>query len=166
MPGTGKASLRALARCASKRVPWSARLWYAWRESWRRAQTAPVPADEFGEKEFYLDEFHSHTLCFAVTLARLRAAGRFESLGRVLRELIANETRVIVLLGVAEADAICRAELGRVRRRLQRLVLTEETARRFPAVRGRRSASESFVDLSRAPRRRGRSRRVARPCPG
>ena len=114
-----------------------------------RAQIVPVPAEEFGEKEFYLDEFHSHTLCFAVTLRDCERPGGFESLGRVVRELIANETRVIVLLGVPERGRDLHAELVRVRRRLQRLVLTEETARRFPAVRGRRSASESFVDLSR-----------------
>jgi amino-acid N-acetyltransferase len=114
-----------------------------------RAQTVPVSAEDFGEKEFYLDEFHSHTLCFTVPLRDCDRAGGFESLGRVLRELIANETRVIVLLGVPERGTDLSAELGRVRRRLQRLVLTEETARRFPAQRGRRSASESFVDLSR-----------------
>jgi amino-acid N-acetyltransferase len=114
-----------------------------------RTQTAPVPDLEFGEKEFYLDEFHAHTLCFAVTLRDCEQPGGFESLGRVLRDLIANETRVIVLIGVPERGRDLPAELGRVRRRLQRLVLSEETARRFPAVRGRRSASESFVDLSR-----------------
>ncbi len=114
-----------------------------------RTQSVPVPAEEFGEKEFYLDEFHAHTLCFAVTLRDCERPGGFESLGRVVRELIANETRVIVLLGVPERGRDLPAELGRVRRRLQRIVLTEETARRFPAVRGRRSASESFVDLSR-----------------
>src|SRR5262249_59316004 len=113
-----------------------------------RAQPVPVTED-FGEKEFYLDEFHSHTLCFAVALRDCEQPGGFESLGRVLRELIANQTRVIVLLGVPERGRDLPAELGRVRRRLQRLVLTEETARRFPAVRGRRSASESFADLSR-----------------
>jgi amino-acid N-acetyltransferase len=114
-----------------------------------RAQIAPVPAEEFGEKEFYLDEFHSHTLCFAVSLRDCERPGGFESLGRLLRELIANETRVIVLLGVPQDGRDFAAELARIRRRLQRLVLTEETARRFPAVRGRRSASESFADLSR-----------------
>ena len=114
-----------------------------------RAQTVPLPAEDFGEKEFYLDEFHSHTLCFAVTLRDCERPGGFESLGRVLRELVANETRVIVLLGVSERGRDVPAELGRVRRRLQRLVVSEETARRFPAVRGRRSAGDSFVDLSR-----------------
>src|SRR4029453_2681510 len=83
-----------------------------------RAQTAPVPADELGEKEFYLDEFHSHTLCFAVALRDCEQPGGFEAVGNVLRELIANETRVIVLLGVPEGERDVRSALGRVRRRL------------------------------------------------
>ena len=114
-----------------------------------RAQSAPVPPEEFGEKEFYLDEFHSHTLCVATTLRDCERNGGFESLGRVLRELIANETRVIVLLGVA-GNRDMATELRRVRRRLQRWVLGEDAARRFPLVRGRRSAAESFVDLDAA----------------
>jgi amino-acid N-acetyltransferase len=114
-----------------------------------RAQTISLPAEDFGEKEFYLDEFHSHTLCFAVALRDCERPRGFESFGHVLRELVANETRVIALLGVPARGRDLSGALGRVRRRLQRLVLTEETARRVPAVRGRRSASDSFVDLSR-----------------
>lgn len=114
-----------------------------------RAQPAPMPPEDFGEKEFYLDEFHSHTLCVATTLADCERAGGFEALGRVLRELIANETRVIVLLGVGARRDVA-TELRRVRRRLQRWVLGEDAARRFPLVRGRRSAAESFVDLDSA----------------
>ncbi|MEO8601602.1 MAG: GNAT family N-acetyltransferase [bacterium] len=112
-----------------------------------RAQSATVPAELFGEKEFYLDEFHSHTLCFAVALEDCERPGAIESLGSVLRELIANETRAIVLLGIPKG---CdrSTELRRIRRRLQRWVLAEDAARRFPLIRGRRSASESFVDLS------------------
>jgi amino-acid N-acetyltransferase len=114
-----------------------------------RTQTAPIPTTEFGEKDFYLDEFHARTLCFAVSLRDCERPDAFAVLGQVVRELIANETRVIVLLGVPEHACDPGAALGRVRRRLQPLVLTEETARRFPAVRGKRSASESFADLSR-----------------
>lgn len=109
-------------------------------------ETGRIPAGEFGEKEFYLDEFHAHTLCFAVGLYDCERPGGFVMLGRVLRELMANETRAIVLVGVPHGEA--RAALGLVRRRLQRLVLTKETARRFPAVRGRRSTGESFVDFT------------------
>ncbi|MFN8641928.1 MAG: hypothetical protein U0802_09820 [Candidatus Binatia bacterium] len=108
-----------------------------------------MPPEDFGEKEFYLDEFHSHTLCIAAALRDCERDGGFESLGRVLRELIANETRVIVLLGVGARRDVA-AELRRVRRRLQRWVLGEDAARRFPLVRGRRRAAESFVDLGAA----------------
>lgn len=112
-----------------------------------RVRTATLPAEEFGEKEFYLDEFHARTLCVAAPLSDCEQPGGFEALGAVLRDLIANETRVIALLGVP-AGRDPRAELGRVRRRLQPRVLAGDAARRFPLVRGRRSAGESFVDLT------------------
>jgi len=115
-----------------------------------RPQPAVEPPDDFGEKEFYLDEFHSHTLCIAASLRDCEADGGFETLGRVLRELIANETRVIVLLGLAPGRAAPRA-LQHVRRRLQGRVVAADAARRFPLVAGRRSAAESFVDLGGAP---------------
>ena len=70
----------------------------------------------------------------------------------MLRELIANETRVIVLLGVAgSAGATWPTELRRVRRRLQRCVLAEETARRFPA-RARPAQRRRVVRRSEPPR--------------
>lgn len=114
-----------------------------------RPQPAVDPSDDFAEKEFYLDEFHSHTLCVAASLRDCEADGGYEALGRVLRELIANETRVIVLLGVTPGREATRA-LPRVRRRLQGRVLAADAARRFPLVAGRRSAAESFVDLGDA----------------
>ena len=113
----------------------------------RAQSSATLPAETFCEKEFYLDEFHSHTLCFAVDLGDCERPGGFEALGGVLRELIANETRAIALLGVP-AGRDRPTELRRLRRRLQRWVLADDAARRFPLVRGRRSAGESFVDLS------------------
>lgn len=55
----------------------------------------------FTEKEFYLDEFRGRTLVFAVhhggPLDRLRV------LGEVTRDLLLNDTRVLVLLGGAAA---------------------------------------------------------------
>ncbi|MGD9763033.1 MAG: GNAT family N-acetyltransferase [Candidatus Binatia bacterium] len=111
--------------------------------------SAPVSAEEFGEKEFYLDEFHARTLCIAVPLEECDQPGGFEALGGVLRDLIANETRVIALIGVP-ASRDLGAELKRVRGRLQRRVLAGDAARRFPLVNGRRSAAESFTDLSLA----------------
>ena len=118
-----------------------------------RAQTAPVPASEFGEKEFYLDEFHAHTLCFAVTLRDCEQPGGFESLGRVLRDLIANETRVIVLLGVPERGRDLPAELGRVRRRLQRA--RPHRGNGAPLSRGARPAQRQRLVRRSQPRRVG-----------
>ncbi len=114
-----------------------------------RARPVALPPEDFGEKEFYLDEFHARTICVAVSLADCEQPGGFETLGDVLRDLIANETRVIALLGVPGARD-SSAALGRVRRRLQPRVLAGDALRRFPLVRGRRSAGESFVDLSQA----------------
>lgn len=114
-----------------------------------RVQAAVAPLDELGEKDFYLDEFHAHTLCLAVPLADCERPGGYEALGGVLRELIANETRVIVLLGVAPRRDRAAA-LRSVRRRLQPRVLAEDAARRFPLVRGRRRAAESFIALDDA----------------
>jgi N-acetylglutamate synthase-like GNAT family acetyltransferase len=118
-----------------------------------RTQTATLPAEEFGEKEFYLDEFDAHTLCFAVAVHDCEQPGGFESLGRVIRELIANETRVIVLIGVDGAPRDVSTTVRTARRRLQRHLLAEDALRLFPLVRGRRSVAESFVDLSASPER-------------
>jgi N-acetylglutamate synthase-like GNAT family acetyltransferase len=115
--------------------------------------SAPRPVDDFGEKEFYLDEFRAHTLCFAIGLADCERPGGFETLGRVVRELLENDTRVIVLFGMSPRHGEPAACLRRVKRRLQRYLISEETVRRFPRVRGRRSVAESFVDLTGAPER-------------
>ena len=112
------------------------------------APHAPLPAEEFGEKDFYLDEFRAHTLCFAVTLADCERPGGFDTLGRLARELIANDTRLITLLGVTPARTDVATCLRRVRRRLQRFVLSEETVARLPVLRGRRGLGESFADLT------------------
>ncbi len=51
----------------------------------------------FTEKEFYLDEFRGRTLLFAVHHAG--PADRLRALGEVTRDLLLNDTRVLVLLG-------------------------------------------------------------------
>ena len=55
----------------------------------------------FSEKEFYLDEFRGRTLLFAVH--HDGPAERLRLLGEVARDLLANDTRVILLLGGAAA---------------------------------------------------------------
>lgn len=55
----------------------------------------------FTEKEFYLDEFRGRTLLFAVH--QDGAPERLRPLAEVARDLLANDTRVLVLLGGATA---------------------------------------------------------------
>lgn len=55
------------------------------------------PAVVFTEKEFYLDEFRGRTLVFAVHHSG--PADRLRALGEVVRDLLVNDTRVLVLLG-------------------------------------------------------------------
>ena len=105
-------------------------------------------AEAFDEKHFYLEEFRAHTLCFAVSLSDGEQPGACDALGTVVRELVANQTRVVVLLGICESEESVASRLQRVRRRLQRLVLCEQTARWFPAQRGRRTLAPCFVDLT------------------
>ncbi|MCC6847924.1 MAG: GNAT family N-acetyltransferase [Deltaproteobacteria bacterium] len=57
------------------------------------------PAVVFTEKEFYLDEFRGRTLLFAVH--HDGPADRLRALGEVTRDLLVNDTRVLILLGGA-----------------------------------------------------------------
>lgn len=114
------------------------------------AETVSSPAEEFAEKSFYLDEFRAHTLCIAVSMGDCERMGGFAGLGTVLRDLIANDSRVIVLLALPSDRGEPESCLRRVRRRLQPFALCDETMDLFPAARGRPSAAESFVDLTRS----------------
>lgn len=55
------------------------------------------PAAVFTEKEFYLDEFRGRTLLFAAH--HDGPADRLRTLGEVARDLLVNDTRVLILLG-------------------------------------------------------------------
>jgi N-acetylglutamate synthase-like GNAT family acetyltransferase len=110
----------------------------------------------FDEKSFYLEEFRARTLCFAVSLSDCEHSGGFAALGKILRDLLANDSRLIVLIGTnagAEADTKVVAE---TQRRLRPFVLSNRTAHLFPNHKGRRWLGAAFVDL------RG-SRHVAHP---
>lgn len=52
----------------------------------------------FVEKDFYLDEFHGKSVFFVGRVAELVTEEEIEELGEVCRILIANETRVLMLL--------------------------------------------------------------------
>ncbi len=70
--------------------------------SWYVPRMAPRrPAVVFTEKEFYLDEFRGRTLVFAVH--HDGPADRLRVLGEVTRDLLVNDTRVLILLGGAAA---------------------------------------------------------------
>jgi len=67
----------------------------------------------FSEKEFYLDEFRGRTLLFAVH--HDGAAERLRELGAVARDLLLNDTRVLMLLaGVAGHGRAALRALERV----------------------------------------------------
>ncbi|MCC6767009.1 MAG: hypothetical protein IT293_20325 [Deltaproteobacteria bacterium] len=59
------------------------------------------PAVVFTEKEFYLDEFRGRTLLFVVH--HDGPADRLRALGELTRDLLVNDTRVLILLGGAAA---------------------------------------------------------------
>jgi amino-acid N-acetyltransferase len=112
------------------------------------AERTETTVSGFEEKDFYLDEFRAHTLCFAVTLADCEQAGGFEMLGTVVRDLIANDSRVILLLGVeteGRPEASC---MPRVRKQLRPFVLADQAAARFPLIRGHRSLDPCFLDVA------------------
>ncbi len=63
------------------------------------------------EKSFYLDEFRGNTLCISVRLSEIEAPGCAP--WRLLRELAANHTRVVLLAGCSD-PARKRKRLGEV----------------------------------------------------
>jgi amino-acid N-acetyltransferase len=67
----------------------------------REMASRRTPGAVFTEKEFYLDEFRGRTLLFAVH--HDAPPERLRLLGEVARDLLVNDTRVIILLGGAGA---------------------------------------------------------------
>lgn len=85
----------------------------------------------FTEKEFYLDEFRGRTLVFAVQHAG--PPDRLRALGEVARDLLVNDTRVLILLGGAAARE--RAALRAIERPLTGLPSATQVALPFPQLR-------------------------------
>jgi N-acetylglutamate synthase-like GNAT family acetyltransferase len=101
----------------------------------------------FDEKSFYLEEFRAHTLCVSVSLSECERPGGFTALGKVLRDMLANETRLIVLIGSGARPATGNQAVAETRRRLRPFALSDRTAQLFPNQKGRHSLQASFVDL-------------------
>jgi amino-acid N-acetyltransferase len=100
----------------------------------------PLPIVEtFDEKQFYLDEFRGRTLLFSVPVEELKQDDDYERLAAIVRELLTNDTRVLVLVGMPEPD---RGEqvLRRLQRRLGPLIFRDETLPLFPQRRVRTGA--------------------------
>jgi amino-acid N-acetyltransferase len=84
----------------------------------------------FTEKEFYLDEFRGRTLVFAVHHAG--SPDRLRALGEVARDLLINDTRVLILLGGPTARE--RAALRALERPLAGLPSAAQVPLPFPKV--------------------------------
>ncbi len=97
------------------------------------------------EKSFYLDEFRAHTLCIST---RLSDGGDFDALYSVIRDLIANDTRVVLLLGESPRRP---AALAHIQRQLRNNLVTDATAALFPQRGGRTSFSGLVARIDAKP---------------
>lgn len=97
------------------------------------------------EKSFYLDEFHAHTLCFS---ARLSELGDPADLLEVARELIANDTRIVLLLGENRRRPAAKTALQRV---LRNGLVTPATAPLLPRRRGATSLAGAVKRFDGSP---------------
>jgi N-acetylglutamate synthase-like GNAT family acetyltransferase len=105
----------------------------------------PLPIiEDFDEKQFYLDEFRGHTLLFSVAVEELAHDEDYERLAGIVRELLTNNTRVLVLVHVADSGG-GEQVLRRLQRRLGPLIFSEET---MPLFAHRRPRAEAFLQLA------------------
>lgn len=114
------------------------------------ARKLQIPVDDFAEKGFYLDEFRAHTLCFSLTARDWTGRGAFDRLAALIRELIDNDTHLLLLVGVDTADGGGDAALQQVRRRVQRALLGESAPRTISTT-ARLGARDLVANLSAAP---------------
>lgn len=102
-----------------------------------------LPAESFDEQQFYLDEFRGRTLLFAIPLEEFVGDAAYEELAVIVRTLLANDTRVIVLVSTEGA-----VDAGQLTQRLQRRVASHvfrsEVRRLFP---GREQRAAAFLAL-------------------
>jgi len=85
----------------------------------------------FTEKEFYLDEFRGRTLLFAVH--HEGPAERLRELGEVTRDLLLNDTRVLIALAGATTHG--RAALRALERPLEAVPASGQAPLPFPQLR-------------------------------
>jgi len=107
------------------------------------AKPSPM-VEAFDEKQFYLDEFRGRTLLFSIPAEALGQDEDGERLAAIVRELLTNDTRVLILAATPDRD---RGEqvLRRLQRRLGSLIFRDDTAPLFPQ-RGARAAAFAQLD--------------------
>jgi N-acetylglutamate synthase-like GNAT family acetyltransferase len=106
-------------------------------------RTELVPA-EFSEKQFYLDEFRGRTIVFAVGRRALEKSSGGDALAGVVRDLLPNDTRVVVLV---DAGGDAAQAQRRVRRRLESPMFHEPVTALFPHLRNRVARAAVFAVL-------------------
>ncbi|MFQ5665861.1 MAG: hypothetical protein ACE5I7_05445 [Candidatus Binatia bacterium] len=107
------------------------------------AQNSVPSVEAFDEKQFYLEEFRGHTLLFSIPVGELQGDEDWERLAAIVRELLTNGTRVVILVATpdsAKGDQVLR----RLQRRLGQRIFRQETMPLFPQ-RGARTAA--FIPL-------------------
>jgi N-acetylglutamate synthase-like GNAT family acetyltransferase len=107
------------------------------------AKQAPTQIPRFDEKEFYLDEFRGRTLLLSVAMEDLDTEEAFTALASVVRDLLVNDTRVIIIVGAPPSG---RSEplLRGLQRRLGPLLFREDSARLFP---NRQAQRQAFAEV-------------------
>lgn len=85
----------------------------------------PSPLDSFDEKQFYLDEFRNKTLLFAALAEDLKGERDYDDLAAIVRALLPNDTRVIILVGTVTGQDGERI-VARLKRRLGPMIFGEE----------------------------------------
>jgi N-acetylglutamate synthase-like GNAT family acetyltransferase/acetylglutamate kinase len=85
----------------------------------------PSPLDRFDEKQFYLDEFRNKTLLFAALAEDLKGERDYDDLAAIVRALLPNDTRVIIVVGSVTGQDGERI-VARLKRRLGPMIFGEE----------------------------------------
>src|SRR5574340_54781 len=99
--------------------------------------------ESFDEKQFYLDEFRGRTLVFSIPLDELARDTDYERLAAITRELLTNDTRVIIIVSTPSSGRGEQA-LRRLQRRLGPLIFDEAS---IPLFADRRSRNGTFLQL-------------------
>lgn len=107
------------------------------------AEKTPALIESFDEKQFYLDEFRGHTLVFSIPIEELSQDEAYERLAAIVRELLTNDTRVLLVVRTPD-DGCGEQVLRRLQRRLGPLIFSDDT---IPLFADRRSRTEAFLPL-------------------